>query len=167
MARRRRSYDKPKKELTWIPHKSFTPFLASSWNVTHYPYVLNLDFDHETTLVRTRGTVQALTNSSNAMMQLTLGGMILPRQFAASLDSDDLPNPEMPDEGDDYFFYETFACVNNQITAITGRTIDNKAKRRIERGSSIVILARITGVNNTPSNAQAFIGLNLRHLFQG
>ena len=70
--------------------------------------------------------------------------------------------------GDDYFMYETFACVDSNTSNYwNGRLIDSKAKRRLEVGDVLVFIGSARNIDTSGVGDENLdIGLNLRHLLK-
>jgi len=124
--------------------------------------------EHECTLERTRGSVFGVTTNT-AIMQMVVAGAVIPKALADAITADGTHVPDLWDSqaGDDYFMYETFACVDPNATNYwNGRMIDSKAKRRVEVGSSIVYYVTATEIGPASVRDNLTIGLNVRHLFK-
>jgi len=124
--------------------------------------------EHECVLERTRGSVFGVTTNT-AIAQMVIGGAVVPKALANSLvnDASNIPNLWDSEAGDDYFMFETFACVNQQATNYwNGRMIDSKAKRRVEVGSAIIYYVTCTEIGPAAVRDDLTIGLNVRHLFK-
>jgi len=97
--------------------------------------------------------------------QATVGAIVLDAKFAQTLTDANVPDIMNDTDGDDYFVYETFACVDASANALNARILDSKAKRRFEHGKAIawfVTYRRIAGF----TQSKLTVGVNVRHLFK-
>ena len=169
MARSRRNYRSGNAKLTWYNQwfakasaqitdtNQFNMFLGR-WN-------LGTHIEHEATLERTRGSIVALSTQANTPFQLIVAGAVVDSKLAQNLTDLNTVNLLDSDEGDDYFLWETFACVNNVPNALNSREVDSKAKRRFEQGKDIVFYVSGRAVIPDGGSVQAanlFVGLNAR-----
>ena len=124
------------------------------------------ELEHEAVLERTRGSLYATVNTSD-IAQISVAGCVVEKQFVGAITSSP---PDLWDSsvGDDYFMYQSFACVDGNATnRWNGREVDVKAKRRLERGSYIVWLASAVPINTSSVGNQIIhVGLNVRMLLK-
>ena len=148
MRRSRTNRRRERQLLTWYPTMASKELVyadASVGEVTQDVLtVVHLDaiVEHEAVLERTRGSVVAFSVNTS-IHQLIVAGCVVERKLADVMTQATANVPDLlnTDDGDDYFFWQSFACVDNTTSNYwNGREIDVKAKRRIERGDAIVYL---------------------------
>ena len=165
MARYRRSYQRrPPQKTTWYSgwlEKSITGINDKNVH-TFLLGTQTFPFDHECTLMRTRGTL-AVLGQGNDPNQLTFGGIVVDKMLASNLTDANVPNIMTEEDGDDYFVYQTFACVPQQLLSID---VDSKAKRRFEQGKAIAWVGAYRNIGGGVINSNLVIGLNYRLLFK-
>ena len=168
---RRRRGHRPRQKVSWFPMRKFLttssfPSQGSTLTQIIDQQVLS-HVEHEAVLERTRGSIFGVASTTGSVFQVTFAGLILPAEITSMIDADDLPNLDDSAEGDDYFVYETFACIDTATTNTwNGRTIDSRAKRRVERGSGILWFLRAELVVFNVSAPTLSFGMNLRSLLK-
>ena len=141
MARyRRRSTSRRPQRVSWYPNWfSQSLSLPNDTTTVVHGIIGHIDLtdivDHEAVLERMRGRL-VIVKDTSGVGQFIVAGRVIPNQIAAASNS---PVPDLTsyDDGDDYFFWQTFACVDSDATSMwNGAEIDSKAKRRLEPGSA-------------------------------
>ena len=120
--------------------------------------------EHEATLERTRGRI-VLVKQTTGLGQFSVAGQVIPKKLAeATTISPDLTNHE---DGDDFFFWQSFACVDSDATSQwNGAEIDSKARRRLEPGDCLSFSWTGRTLNTQGINEKYDLGLNVRILLK-
>ena len=166
MGRRRRTHRRERQMVSWYPVVgNLSNFVVEgTLAAPSVGVIATLDttpfVEHEAVLERSRGSL-FVSGEQTGTWQGTVTGMILPKKFT---EQTEYPNAWNVDDGTDYFLYESWACIDNNVIQ-SMRMVDSKAKRRIEVGD--VLRFHFTGrVLQQSVNKQLNIGLNLRCLFR-
>ena len=169
--RRSRHYSRrPPQRTTWYS-QWYTKTVSLTSNGSPVTFLLGThtfsDFPQEVTLERTRGSVFGVTGNSAWVAQMIVCGLVLDKKLAETLTDLNVPNPLVEADGDDYFVYESFACVDsNAANAWNGRAIDSKAKRRFEHGKALAWVGVARAIKTLGTSQDLDIGLNTRVLFR-
>ena len=167
--RGRSGYRRKPQKTSWLPawFASDITLANDSTTFTHKTVgVVDLSNFNEAEIIleRTRGSIM-ISKAAGGVGQFTVAGCVLPKKYAdnAGTISFDLSDP---DDGTDFFMWQTFACVGQGTQYWNGREIDSKAKRRVQHGDQLVYAVTGRTIDTSGTNEKYNIGLNLRHLFK-
>jgi len=129
-------------------------------------------FDFQTVLQRVRGVIvhdgrRGLSPASgNPYFAFVLNMFKVPAEVASDIDADDLPNPFINGDGDDYPLYVNAVCQDGAsgVTHVNNSMVDVKAKRRVDFGDRFVLMAGVR--NNVSSDLTIDFCYNLRFLWE-
>lgn len=97
--------------------------------------------DDDCTVLRTRGQISCIfagASDERQQLRLVLGFQVLPAKFASAT-ADNLPNPLVQDDTDDWFVWQPARIVDSGASFIEySFDVDSKAMRKMEAASVVV-----------------------------
>ena len=125
-------------------------------------------FDDVHTLERIRGhVIHEITGVTNdRYWPINTALFVIPAEIGGSLQDEDMPNLFFNGDGDDYpLFQSAFCDASTQTSVEIFHPVDQKARRRVETGSRLVLSATIRNPSNV-TTADAILAFNLRLLWK-
>ena len=175
--RYRRTYRRQRNAYTWQSWKFNKSYTVDADSTDHH-IVATLNpgvgepgserlFDAPHVLERIRGQlVHAGSGAGSTILYASLGITVMPIDAIQALNNAaDADKPDIEDntKGDDYLFYDSALC--GSPVSVNTRQVDNKARRRVDVGHGLILLAKLENLHSSQNGAVGVAG-NFRLLWK-